>query len=265
VEPSIGGCRQLKLNRRRLSELGWKWPETRYALASWLIPLLYATIAYLIVWIFGLGGFPSQEFMEHLVGTMGLHAPPAVSTIVYLLLVGSVGLIHSIGNALGEEIGWRGFLVPELFKTAGFTGTALISGLIWSFWHYPVLIGADYNAGTPTWYGLTCFTVMVVSASFIFTWMRLKSGSLWVGALLHASHNFYVQHIFTPLTRKSGYTPWLIDEFGAVLPIEVNSLCYLFLAEKGRIAACGCPASKRRKRAELIPLGQRLQDWSRPV
>jgi len=81
-----------------------------------------------------------------------------------------------------------------------------------------VLIWGDYNAGTPTWYGLTCFTVMVISISFVFAWMRLKSGSLWTGAMLHASHNLFVQAIFTPLTRNTGKTAWFIDEFGAVLP-----------------------------------------------
>jgi membrane protease YdiL (CAAX protease family) len=96
--------------------------------------------------------------------------------LLYLLLTGSIGMVHSIANALGEEIGWRGFLVPELFKTTGLTGTALFSGVVWALWHYPVLIGADYNAGTPTWYGLTCFTVMVLAISFIFAWMRLKIG-----------------------------------------------------------------------------------------
>ena len=37
-----------------------------------------------------------------------------------------------------------------------------------------------------------------IAISFVFAWMRLKSGSLWTGALLHASHNLYVQTIFTP-------------------------------------------------------------------
>jgi uncharacterized protein len=131
-----------------------------------------------IIWILGFGGFPNQEFMGQLVDRMGLKASPTVSTVVYLILVASVGLVHSIANGLGEEIGWCGFLVPELFKTMGFTATALFSGIIWSLWHYPVLIGADYNAGTPAGYGLICFTVMILAISFIFAWMRLKSGSL---------------------------------------------------------------------------------------
>jgi CAAX protease family protein len=226
--PALAAMATLKLNRRPLSELGWKWPQARYAIMSWYIPLLYATIAYVIVWGSGLGGFPNHETMQQLVSRMGLRTSPAVSTVVYVLLVGSFGLIQSLARALGEEIGWRGFLVPELFKTMGFTSTALISGVVWSCWHYPILIWGDYNAGTPTWYGLTCFTVMVVAISFVFAWMRLKSGSLWTGAMLHASHNLYVQGIFTPLTRNTGKTAWYIDEFGAALPLVAVAFAVYF-------------------------------------
>ena len=217
--PALAGIATLKLNRRPLEELGWKWPQAKYATMSWYIPLLYATIAYTIVWSTGLGSFPNHETMQQLVQRIGLRTSPAVSTVLYVLLAGSFGLIPSLARALGEEIGWRGFLVPELFKTMGFTNTALITGAVWSCWHYPILIWGDYNAGTPTWYGLICFTILVVAISFVFAWTRLKSGSLWTGAILHASHNLYIQGIFTPLTRNTGKTAWYIDEFGAVLPL----------------------------------------------
>ena len=226
--PALAGAATLKLNGRKLSELGWKWPQAKYAAMSWYIPLLYAAIAYAIVWSSGLGGFPNREFMQHLVPHMGLRASPAISTMVYVLLAGSFGMVEGLATALGEEIGWRGFLVPELFKTVGFTGTAVLSGVVWSCWHYPILIWGDYNAGTPTWYGLTCFTVLVVAISFVFAWMRLKSGSLWVGALLHASHNLYIQEIFSPLTRNTGKTAWFIDEFGAVLPVVAVGFAIYF-------------------------------------
>jgi uncharacterized protein len=217
--PTLAAITTLKLSGRDLRELGWKWPQSPYAIQSWFIPLLYAAIAYTIVWSARLGGFPNHEFMEPLVERMGLHASPVTSTALYILLAGSFGLAKSLASALGEEIGWRGFLVPELFQNVGFTGTALISGVVWACWHYPLLIWGDYNSGTPTWYGLACFTVLVLSLSFIFAWMRLKSGSLWTGALLHASHNLYIQGIFTPLTRNTGKTAWFIDEFGAILPL----------------------------------------------
>lgn len=217
--PALAAFTTLRLNGRSLSELGWRWPSSKYAAMSWYVPLVYGAIAYAIVWISGLGGFPNHQFMQGLVARMGLRISPAASTAVYVLLVGTLGLVGSLSRALGEEIGWRGFLVPELAKTMSFTSTAFISGIVWAVWHYPGLIWLDYNSGTPSWYGVSCFTVMVVAIAVVFAWIRLKSGSLWTGAILHASHNLYVQAIFTPLTQDRGKTAWFIDEFGAVLPL----------------------------------------------
>jgi uncharacterized protein len=235
--PALAAFATLKVNHRSLSDLGWKWPGTKYALMSYYIPLLYVGIAYLIVWVSGLGGFPNHEFVVSLTTRMGLRVSPAVSVIIYVLLAGSFGMARGLSTALGEEIGWRGFLVPELFKTVGFTSTALITGIVWSLWHYPILIFADYNSGTATWYALACFTVMVIAISFVFAWLRLKSGSLWTGALLHASHNLYVQTIFTPLTQNTGKTAWYIDEFGAVLPLVAGVFAIYFWSRRKEIVA----------------------------
>ena len=234
--PALAGMATLKLNGRNLSELGWKWPASNYAIQSWSIPLFYATVTYVIVWSVGLGGFPNHEYTAQLVHRMGLPVSPLVATALYVVLGGSFGLARGLASALGEEIGWRGFLVPELSKNVGFTSTALISGVVWSCWHYPLLIWGDYNNGTPTWYGLSCFTAMVLSISFVFAWMRLKSGSLWTGALLHASHNLYIQGIFTPLTRNTGKTAWFIDEFGAVLPLVTVVLAIYFWHRRNELS-----------------------------
>jgi len=181
----------------------------------------------------------NPEFLDAVVKQMHLGGPRWVSIALGIALTGTYGLIRSVPSALGEEIGWRGFLVPELARTTSFTATALISGIVWSLWRYPVLIWGDYNAGTPTWYGLMCFTVMVISISFVFAWMRLKSGSLWTGAILHASHNLYIQAIFTPLTRDTGHTKWYIDEFGCVLPIIAIVFAVYFWSRRKELPAPG--------------------------
>ena len=230
--PALAGMLTLRINGRSIGDLGWKWGETKYQIQSWYIPLLYAFIAYAIVWTLGFGGFGNPEFTNSLVATMHLGGPPWVSVVVGIVLIGAYGLIRSTASALGEEIGWRGFLVPELSRTTSFTATAFISGAIWSVWHYPLLIFGGYNAGTPTWYGLTCFTVMVIAISFVFAWIRLKSGSLWTGAILHGSHNLYVQAIFTPMTRNTGKTAWYIDEFGIVLPLVAVVFAVYFWSKR---------------------------------
>jgi membrane protease YdiL (CAAX protease family) len=245
--PALAGMLTLRLNDRSIGELGWKWGETKYQLWSWFVPLLYASMAYGIVWIAGFGGLGNRDFLHSLAQQMHLGAPEWVSAGLGIFLTGTYGLIRSVGSALGEEIGWRGFLVPELSRTTSFTATALISGAVWSLWHYPILIYGDYNGGTPTWYGLTCFTVMVISASFVFAWMRLKSGSLWTGAILHGSHNLYIQAIFTPLTRNTGKTAWYIDEFGAMLPLVAIAFAFYFWSRRGELPSERPPNGDRRE------------------
>jgi len=235
--PALAGMLTLRLNGRSISDLGWKWGETKYQARSWYIPILYTSIAYAIVWIFHFGAFGNSEYYDSLTRTMHLGGSPWISIVMGIALTGTYGMIRSVSSALGEEIGWRGFLVPELSKTASFTATSLISGIVWSLWHYPILIYGDYNAGTPTWYGLTCFTVMVISISFVFAWMRLKSGSLWTGAILHGSHNLYIQSIFTPLTRNTGKTAWFIDEFGCVLPLVAMAFAIHFWSKRRDLPA----------------------------
>jgi membrane protease YdiL (CAAX protease family) len=235
--PALAGMLTLRLNGRSISDLGWKWGGTEYQVRSWYIPILYASIAYAIVWIFHLGAFGNPEYYDSMTKTMHLGGGPWISIVMGIALTGTYGMIRSVASALGEEIGWRGFLVPELSKSTSFTATSLISGIVWSLWHYPILIYGDYNAGTPTWYGLTCFTVMVISISFVFAWMRLKSGSLWTGAILHGSHNLYIQGIFTPLTRNTGKTAWFIDEFGCVLPLVAMAFAIYFWSKRRELPA----------------------------
>jgi uncharacterized protein len=244
--PALAAMTTLRRNRRSIGDLGWKWGETKYQIQSWFIPLLYAGIAYTIVWIAGFGRFGNPEYLQGLARSMHLHGPAWVSSATGILLIGTFGLIRGVASAVGEEIGWRGFLVPELSRTFSFTTTAFISGIVWSVWHYPILIFGDYNAGTPTWYGLMCFTVMVVSGSFVFAWMRLKSGSLWTGAILHASHNLYIQAIFTPITQDTGKTRWFVDEFGIVLPLVSVAFAVYFWSRRNELPVSAEPASSYR-------------------
>jgi uncharacterized protein len=241
--PALAAFATLKINRRPFSELGWEWPARNHALASWYIPLLYACPAYLIVWLGRLGAFPNTTFTKSLVKQFGLGLSPATSTVVYVLMMGSFGMVSSMSHALGEEIGWRGFLVPEMSKSFSFTTTAFVSGFVWSVWHYPILIFADYNSGTNTYYSIACFTIMVVSISFVFAWMRLKSGSLWTATLLHASHNLYIQGILTPLTRDTGKTAWFIDEFGLFVPLITVAFAIYFWSRRHELTENASAAS----------------------
>ncbi len=191
--PALAAFATKRIFRERIGDLPWSWSGARYAWLAYIIPIGYA-----LAWV---------------------NLPPSLVLALFVLLTATLGMIGKMSRALGEEIGWRGFLVPELSKVVGFSGTAVISGLMWAVYHYPILLFADYNAGTPAWYGLICFTIMVVASSFILTWLTLRSGSLWPAAIFHGSHNLFIQSILSPLTKNTGITKYIIDEFGIGLVI----------------------------------------------
>jgi membrane protease YdiL (CAAX protease family) len=230
--PGLAAMATCRLLGRPLSSLGWRWPAARWAWISYAVPVGYAGLAYGAVWALRLGGL-NHEFIDKIPVGYNLGFPWWGATALYLVLLGTVGMTGSLSSALGEEIGWRGFLVPELAKEHSFTGVALISGLVWAVWHAPLLLFSDYNAGTNRWYALGCFTVSVISAATIMAWLRLRSGSLWTGALVHASHNLFVQRIFDGLMRDTGKTRWYTTEFGCALAITTLLFALVFWA-KGR-------------------------------
>jgi membrane protease YdiL (CAAX protease family) len=135
----------------------------------------------------------------------------------------------SMAFALGEEIGWRGFLAPQLTARFGFKAGALLTGAIWTIWHLPLVFFADYNNTAATGLGVACFAVLLLGMSVIMAWLRLSSGSLWTAAVFHASHNQFIQVFFTPATSMRGArTSFAIDEFGFALPAVVLIVATVF-------------------------------------
>lgn len=62
-------------------------------------------------------------------------------------------------TALGEEIGWRGFLGPKLTVLFGFKKGVLMSGIIWAIWHFPMMLTGYGSIGIPMWFQSMLFTI----------------------------------------------------------------------------------------------------------
>lgn len=207
--------------------LGWKWPASRWLIVAYALPLLYALPVYGAAWLMIPGSLDIAGFAVTTAGAYGLASHPVLATsLIGVPLIATLVVLSTVTWALGEELGWRGFLLPRLVERTGFAGACLVSGLIWAVWHYPGLLWADYNAGTDPAYAVACFTVMVVAMGFMLGWLRLRSGSVWPCALLHASHNAFVQGFFDPLTANIGLSRLVTTEFGCgmALTITVSAL-----------------------------------------
>lgn len=61
------------------------------------------------------------------------------------------------------------------------------------------------------------------------------SGSLWTGVILHATHNLFIQAIFTPLTKDTGKTAYYFDEFGIVLPVVTVAFAIYYWSRRDEL------------------------------
>jgi membrane protease YdiL (CAAX protease family) len=226
LAPALAAVITYLVFERSLRPVGWKLDKIQYLLLGLVIPIIYCLIGYGLVWLTGRGKYNGQ------------FPPNFLIVLVTLLFNGTL-------SALLEEIAWRGFLVPKMMELTSFTKTALITGLIWSAWHYPLIIYSNVRLGnTPLPYSLVCFTIFAMGISFATAWLRMKSGSVWTAALLHGSHNAFMLHVFNILTTDTGGTWLLLGEYGAVTAAMGLLLVILFWSLRNRLPEVNQPELK---------------------
>jgi hypothetical protein len=156
--------------------MGWRRSWWLYAVAIIAPVIFYAGVA----------------FINHLSGIAPfVWANPEMPLWSYLaieLLIG--GLIISV-FILGEEYGWRGYLLPKLLPLGEVKATVAV-GLIWAGWHLPLLVAGLNYPGQSLWLAIPLFALVVVALSFPLTWFyRLTGGSVVLVSLLHGFINSY--------------------------------------------------------------------------
>lgn len=234
---SPGIAALLLLRRRGISwrEIGWGWTG-KWEWICYATVIVACLFVYGLAWGTGLAGFPDLATVNSIATDFGWQRLPMTVVVGgYALLTMTLGMIPAVTSALGEEIGWRGFVVPRLATAYSFTMTSLITGGIWAVWHYPMFVISDYNRGAAVWYSLACFTTFVIAGSVICTWLRLKSGSIWPPVILHAANNLLVQDVLTPLSAKGPWSRYVLDQFGCLLPLVALAVAVVLWRRRAEV------------------------------
>ncbi len=230
--PGIAAILTCLILKRPIASLPWKWGKWRWNYSAWLLPIAYGLAIYVPVWAFNLGGsaFGNSETIADWTNQLiGREEPSLVATTVFLIMLATVGMVGSASRALGEEIGWRGFMIWEMRKVMPFWAVGLCSGAIWAIWHWPAILFTDYNAGQGSFFiQMAIFTFAILPQGIVYAYFTFKSNSLWPAVILHASHNLFIQRVFTPLTVRGEGTHFYIDEFGIVMPILGSFMALYF-------------------------------------
>ncbi|MGI5900498.1 MAG: CPBP family intramembrane glutamic endopeptidase [Christensenellales bacterium] len=162
----------------------------RYVLSWLLMPLLITLGATLYFLLCPAHFDPSMTAFAQ---TSGLD--PSLMGMIFWAQIAQSVLLAPILNlipALGEELGWRGYLLPKLAQRYSPANAALISGAIWGFWHAP-MIAMGHNYGLDyaffPWGGILAMIAFCILLSGIFSYITFRAKSAIPAALLHGSMN----------------------------------------------------------------------------
>lgn len=156
------------LKRFLIWRVGWKW----YLVAFTLIPAINLTAVYL-------NAFITQTPVDYSTAYAYKIFGPAANPI---LLIIPFFIFDALTN--GEEIGWRGYVLPRLQAKRSALLSSLIVGVIWSAWHIPKFL-THWDTVAFAW-----FVVDTTAKAVLLTWLyNNTSGSLLLATLFHASGN----------------------------------------------------------------------------
>jgi uncharacterized protein len=135
----------------------------------------------------------------------------------WVLVPLSFAINLALGGALGEEFGWRGFLLPLLQSRLSVLLASVVIGVIWTFWHLPLfLIPGQLQQHLP--FGL--YFLNTIALSILFTWMYNSTGSsVFSAILLHTSVDYW-----------SGVIPVLPQAIGNPRPFAIAVLLIWIVA-----------------------------------
>jgi membrane protease YdiL (CAAX protease family) len=209
---------------RLVTREGWKrlwlWPKFRrgwpFYLAAILLPFLAAIVGAAIFYLVFPGNFDPnlgalRKYYEPY--SVAPETNPWVALLI-ITLTASIGWLYKNGLAsIGEEFGWRAYLLPKLMRR--FTGeelvpgsspnadgslyaaavrkASLLIGLIWGVWHFPLIIMSfSIDPSMTLMRALAFLGLYVVSTcamSVLLCWVTLRSGSVWTASIGHGFLN----------------------------------------------------------------------------
>jgi uncharacterized protein len=171
-----------------------------------------------------LGGVDASAvstFASHLHLTQPWASVSAAAFVQFLYVATYVTLL-GLPSAAGEEIGWRGLLVPTFAQAYGERRSAVFSGIIWAAWHYPIVVLGIYHGRNPVGFSIAVFSLAAVGAGIVLAWLRLRSGSIWPSVIAHSTHNSIVQAFFDRILTPTALNGYLAGEFGIFLMAAIG-------------------------------------------
>ncbi|HEY1308483.1 MAG TPA: CPBP family glutamic-type intramembrane protease [Vicinamibacterales bacterium] len=183
-----------------------RW-SARVVLRPLAFPLVVYGAAYAIAWSAGFAHWSPGG------GKWTTGSQIAANLVINLAILLPFGTL----TAMGEEIGWRGYLQPRL-DAAGVRSSLIVVWLVQVAYHAPLIAGAGYSNIGGLFTNLALFLVGDLSFTFLIARESYLARSLWPAVWFHSFHNTISQWLFPKFIAVDPQQMWLQGEDG-LLPM----------------------------------------------
>lgn len=210
-----------------LKGLGVSFKLNRWWVIGWLLmPVIALAVVGVSLLMPGAKWTPDSELIQMSLQAMpegiGLWGFIAISIVSGLF----AGLTLNALFAFGEEIAWRGFLMKE-FKGKKFLTVALWTGIIWGFWHAPIILNGHNYPQHPV-AGVFMMVVFCLLLTPILMYFRIKSRSVIVPAIMHGTFNGVVGLSLLLVTPANDLLYGASGLAGFIVLLLLNLCIYLY-------------------------------------
>lgn len=192
-----------------------KWKELGiFGIGTWIgyvwmvVVVLLLVVSFLAAWGLGVVQLPAITKMAMTQGDRVLFVAKIYFSFGFLL--------GPIVFALGEEIGWRGYLQTRLIHKIGTQKALWMTAICWAIFHVPFFLLVDYTETGSMWVNLLLFTIMIFPLSYLLGWIRIVSDSIWPVVWCHALINHIRGFLATLFYVKQPYWTYITGENGVI-------------------------------------------------
>ena len=187
----------LSSKQEKISSFGWGPPHFKYILVGIFLPLVQIGFVVSIGWALNLISFNQQHALvegptPHVWLNVVICIPAMFIPFVLLPLP---RFLFGWLNHLSEEIAWRGYLFKKIaVRRKSLQKAVFISGAVWWAWHAPMFLLSPVLSRLGLWpLILTAFLALfsLVGTSFIYSWIYIRSGSIWAPTIMHLFWNLF--------------------------------------------------------------------------